>query len=137
MLLIIFKRKRNFEIRELLMCSKDALYVLREVQTDCLSMEAWNIVREGPRPVTNSNSYGITPGQAVAQLLQALCYKPEGSGVEFRWGDFFIWPNPSSHTTAPVLTQPPTEMVPGIFLGRKGRPAHRTENLIAICVPIV
>jgi hypothetical protein len=35
-------------------------------------------------------------------------------------------------------TQPRTEMTPGIFLGVKGgRPVRKTDNLTAICEPIV
>jgi hypothetical protein len=34
-------------------------------------------------------------------------------------------------------TQPLTEMSTGIFLGGKGRPARKTDNLTAICEPIV
>jgi hypothetical protein len=35
-------------------------------------------------------------------------------------------------------TQPLTEMsIPGIFLGSKGRPARKADNLIDICEPIV
>jgi hypothetical protein len=33
---------------------------------------------------------------------------------------------------APESTQPPIERVPGIFLGGKGQPAHRADNLTAI-----
>jgi hypothetical protein len=28
----------------------------------------------------------------------ALCYKPEGSGFDTRWGEFLNLPNPSGHT---------------------------------------
>jgi hypothetical protein len=40
--------------------------------------------------------------QAVARLLETLCYKPHGRGFDFRWGPwiFFDWPNSSSCTTA-------------------------------------
>jgi hypothetical protein len=34
-------------------------------------------------------------------------------------------------------TQPLREQVPGIFLWGKGRPAYKTDNLTAICEPIV
>jgi hypothetical protein len=33
--------------------------------------------------------------------------------------------------------QPLTEMIPGTFLGGKGRPARKADNLTAICEPIV
>jgi hypothetical protein len=34
-------------------------------------------------------------------------------------------------------TQPLTELRPGIFLGTKGRPARKADNLTAICEPTV
>jgi hypothetical protein len=46
-------------------------------------------------------------GHAVPQFFEALCYKPEGRGFEFRWGVFFFnWPNPSCRTMALWLTRP-------------------------------
>jgi hypothetical protein len=55
--------------------------------------------------------------------------------VPMRW-IFFNLPNPSSRTMALGSTQLLTEMNNGIFLGGKGRPAHRADNLTAICEPI-
>jgi hypothetical protein len=49
-------------------------------------------------------------GHAVAWLVEALCYKPEGRGIESQWGGFFNWPNPSSRTMALGSTQLLTEM---------------------------
>jgi hypothetical protein len=50
--------------------------------------------------------------------------------------DFFNLPNPSSHSMALGSTQPLTEMntrdLPG---GGKGQPAHKADNLTAICEP--
>jgi hypothetical protein len=57
--------------------------------------------------------------------------------VPMRSLDFFNWPNPSGRTMALGSTQPLTEMIPGDFLGGKWWPAHETDNLIAICEPIV
>jgi hypothetical protein len=51
--------------------------------------------------------------------------------------DFFNLPNPSSHTIALGSTQPLTEMSTRIFLGGKGRPAHKADNRTAICETIV
>jgi hypothetical protein len=50
-------------------------------------------------------------GHVVAQLVAALCCKPEGRGFESRchW-IFFNLPNPSSRKMALGLTQPLTEM---------------------------
>ena len=44
-------------------------------------------------------------GYAVAQLVQTLLYKPEGSGFDFRW-----WHNLSGRTMALGLTQSLTQM---------------------------
>jgi hypothetical protein len=50
---------------------------------------------------------------------------------------FFNWRNPSSRTTALVTTQPLTEMSTISFSEGKGKPERKTENLTAICEPIV
>jgi hypothetical protein len=50
-------------------------------------------------------------GHAVAQLVEARCYKPEGCGFDSRWCDWkFSLNNPSGRTMALGLTQPLTEM---------------------------
>jgi hypothetical protein len=49
--------------------------------------------------------YTVCEGHAVAQLVEALRYKPEGRGFESRWCH-----NPSGRTVALGLTQPLTEM---------------------------
>jgi hypothetical protein len=49
----------------------------------------------------------------------------------------FIWPNPSSHTVALGSTQPLSEMSTRNLPGVKERPAHKADNLTAICGPIV
>jgi hypothetical protein len=51
--------------------------------------------------------------------------------------DFFNLPNPSSRTVALGSTQPLTEMSTRNLPGGKGRPARKTDNLTAICEPIV
>jgi hypothetical protein len=51
--------------------------------------------------------------------------------------DFFILPNPSSHTMALMLTQLLTERSTRNFPGAKKRPAHKADNLAAICEPNV
>jgi hypothetical protein len=67
-------------------------------------------------------------------MLKALCYKPEGRGIEYRWGYwFFSAPNPSSCTMAPGFTQSITEKISG----GKGWAASKTDNLTAICEPNV
>jgi hypothetical protein len=50
---------------------------------------------------------------------------------------FFNLPNPSSRTMAMGLTQPLTEMSTWNLPGSKKRPAHRADNLAAICEPNV
>jgi hypothetical protein len=50
---------------------------------------------------------------------------------------FFIWPNPSSCTMALGSTQPLTEMSTRNLPGGKGWPVRKTDNLTAICEPIV
>jgi hypothetical protein len=72
-------------------------------------------------------------GDVVAQLVEALCYKPEGRGFESSLGGFFNWPNPSSRTIALGSTQRLTEISIRDLPGGKGRPARKADNLTAIC----
>jgi hypothetical protein len=51
--------------------------------------------------------------------------------------DFFNLPNPSSRTMTLGPTQPLTEMSTRNLPGGKKRPAHRADNLAAICEPNV
>jgi hypothetical protein len=51
--------------------------------------------------------------------------------------DFFNLPNPSSDTMALGSTQPLTEMSTRNLPGGKRRPARKSDNLTAICEPIV
>jgi hypothetical protein len=57
--------------------------------------------------------YSWREGHAVAQLVKALCYKPEGRGSDYRYGHsvFFNLPNPSSRTQP--LTEMNTRDLPG------------------------
>jgi hypothetical protein len=50
--------------------------------------------------------------------------------------DFFNLPNPSSRTMTLGSTQPLTEISTRNFPGDKGRPAHKADNITAICEPI-
>jgi hypothetical protein len=44
-------------------------------------------------------------------MIEALCYKPEGLGLDSRWGHrIFNLPNPSSRNVAFGSTQPLTEI---------------------------
>jgi hypothetical protein len=72
-------------------------------------------------------------GHAVAQLVEALCYMPEGRGFESRWGELFNLPNPSSRTMALGWTRPPTEMSTRNLPGGKGRPAPSVSRLSRKC----
>jgi hypothetical protein len=56
--------------------------------------------------------------------------------VPMRSLDFSL-PNPSSCTMALGSTQPLTEMSTRNLPGGKERPAHKANNLTAICEPIV
>ena len=55
-------------------------------------------------------------GHAVAQLVEALRYKPEGRGFDSRWCHW-NFSFPSGCTMVLGLTQPLTEMSTGIFPG--------------------
>jgi hypothetical protein len=50
---------------------------------------------------------------------------------------FFSLPNPSSCTMVLGSTQPLTELITRNLPGGKMRPAHRADNLAAICEPNV
>jgi hypothetical protein len=62
----------------------------------------------------------------------------QGRGFDSRWViGFFDLPNPSSRTMSLGSTQPLTKINTRNLPGGKGRPAHKAENLTAICVLIV
>jgi hypothetical protein len=69
-------------------------------------------------------------GHAVALLVEALCYKPEGRRFKSRWGDwiFFNWPDLSSRNMALGSTQPLTEKSTGNLPGgvKSGRRVRLT-----------
>jgi hypothetical protein len=48
----------------------------------------------------------------VAQMAEALRFKPESRGFDSRWGNWFFSsaPKSSNRTMAPAFTQPVTEM---------------------------
>jgi hypothetical protein len=78
-------------------------------------------------------------GHAVAQLVEALFYKPESRGFKSLRGHwiFFNRPNPFSLIMALGSTQLLTEMSTSNILGAKARPARKADNLAAIYGPIV
>jgi hypothetical protein len=51
--------------------------------------------------------------------------------------EIFNWPNTSSSTMVLGSTQPLTEMSTRNIPAGKGRPAHKADNLTAICEPVV
>jgi hypothetical protein len=53
--------------------------------------------------------------------------------LRMRSMDFFNLPNPSSHTMALGLTRPVKEMSTRNIPGGKELPAHKADNLTAIC----
>jgi hypothetical protein len=76
-------------------------------------------------------------GHAVAYLVGALCYKPEGPGsIPDEIIEVLNWPNPFSLTMALGSTQPLAKMSTRNFLAGKGRPEPKADNFTAICEPI-
>jgi hypothetical protein len=75
----------------------------------------------------------------VAQLAEALCYKPEGlpAQVPGEVFEFLGLPNPCSRSMGLGSTQPLTEMSTRNLPGRKKLPARRADNFAAISEPNV
>jgi hypothetical protein len=71
----------------------------------------------------------------ITEINYATSRKVAGS-IPYEVTEFFNLPNPSSRTMALGSTQPLTEMSTKNLLGGKGRPAHKADNLTAICEPI-
>ena len=63
-------------------------------------------------------------------MVEAIRYKPEGCGFDFRWGHYiFRYLNPSGHTMALGSTQPLTEMsIRNIYWGQR-RPVRTDDKL--------
>jgi hypothetical protein len=74
------------------------------------------------------------PGVALANLIETLCYKPDG-----RWFDsnevigFFNLPNPYSRSMTLGSSQPLTEIITMNDPGDKGRPERKADNLTSMC----
>jgi hypothetical protein len=68
-------------------------------------------------------------------MIEALCYRMEGRGLDSRWDCIF-----SIYLYLPVTVQPWVRLslsqkwVPRNFLGGKGRPLRKADNLTATCV---
>jgi len=91
-------------------------YILRSSRTHCLLTDCY--YRSLGQDVTSNKQimlcFGLFKGHPVAQLVEALRYKPEGRGFDSHVvTGIFLWHNPSGHTMALVLTQPVTEIFPG------------------------
>jgi hypothetical protein len=74
-------------------------------------------------------------------VVKALCYKLEGRGFDFRWGEFLNLPNPSGRTRPWGSLKPLTEMSTRnrkiMLLRSKVWLVRRDDNLTAIYEPIV
>jgi hypothetical protein len=72
-------------------------------------------------------------------LIISSSVQPEGHGFDSQiWSlHISIYLNFYIRTLALGSTQPLTEIVPGIFLGGKGRPKGKADNLNAVYQPIV
>jgi hypothetical protein len=70
---------------------------------------------------------------------EALCYKPEDRGFDFRllFFGFLYLPNSSSRIIALGSTQSITEISTRNISGRKEHPALKADNLKAICDEII
>ena len=67
---------------------------------------------------------------AVAQLVEALHYKPEGRGLDSRWCHWiFYGHNTSGRTMALGLTQPIKEKITRNVSWGQRRPVRRADNL--------
>jgi hypothetical protein len=66
-----------------------------------------------------------------------LSFRNVASSIPDEVIGFFSSSNPSSRTVALGSTQPLAEMSIRNFAGGKERPAHKADNLTAICEPIV
>jgi hypothetical protein len=68
-------------------------------------------------------------------VVKALCYKPEGCGLETRWGERISFNLPSGRTRPWGFTQPLTDRSTRkrqiMFLGSKSRPVRGADNLMS------
>jgi hypothetical protein len=73
-------------------------------------------------------------GHVIMQLVEVLCYKPEGRGFDSKEvTGFFNWPNLSSRTMALGSTQTLIDMSTRNLPRGKGWPVCKANNLTAIC----
>ena len=74
----------------------------------------------------------------MAQLVEALRYKSEGRGFDFRWGHWLVHRlNPSGPTMALGSTQPLTEMSTRNICWGQRRPVHGDDKLSLSCADFV
>jgi hypothetical protein len=76
-------------------------------------------------------------GASGRVVVEALCYKSEGRGIESDEMNFFNLSNVSSRTLALKSIQLLTEMSTRNLPGGKWLPARRADSLTVICEPIV
>jgi hypothetical protein len=84
----------------------------------------------------------ITMGARDIVVVKTLCYKPEGHGLDARWGVNFLIYLLLPSAQALGFTQPLTEMNTRnrkivLFLKSKARPVRRADNPTTICEPTV
>jgi hypothetical protein len=125
----------SFEFRRDNVCPDWGFFVGFSV---CLSKWRDNILNERLWWL-NNRKQNVRPGKTRSSVVGWGTMLQAGRSrdrVPIRW-IFFNLPNPSSRTMALGSTQPLKKWVPGIFLGGKRRPARNSDNLTAICEPIV
>jgi hypothetical protein len=76
-----------------------------------------------------------------SEMVEALCYKPEGRGFETRWSEFFsIYLILAAALDLSVYSASNTNYYQKkkiTFLGSRTRPVRRGDSLATICKPIV
>jgi len=79
------------------------------------------------------SSLGTAWGHAVAQLVEALRFKPVGRGFDYRWCHWNFLHNPSGRTMALGSTQPLTEMNTRNISWGWRRTVRRADLTIFMC----
>jgi hypothetical protein len=100
-------------------------------QTQCVSCQVGIIIL--------LRGYSQSYGQAVAYFAEALSYKPEGRGIESRWGACLsIYLSFKPHYSSGIdSASNRNDYLESTWGEGEGQTAHRADNLTAICKPIV
>jgi hypothetical protein len=69
----------------------------------------------------------------VSYLAEALCYKPESRGFDFRWGHWIFQFSFRSHYIPGVDSAANRNEYQKYSCGVKGRPASKFDKLTVIC----